>query len=445
MSSHGRNAPILNAANEKHGRERDAWAKKTTRIGMNMERRCRFCNAALEFSFVDLGSTPLANSFLTAAQLEQPEPSYPLHARVCHHCWLVQADAVVPAHEIFGEYAYFSSMSESWVEHARRYAATTCERFALNKHSQVVEVASNDGYLLKHYVAAGVPVLGVEPAENIAQVARSIGVPTEARFFGQDTANALVDRGLAADLVIGNNVLAHVPDINDFVGGLARIMKPDGVLSLEFPHLLRLIEGAQFDTIYHEHFYYLSLLAVETILAAHGLAVFDVEELPTHGGSLRVFARRAKGAHEEVTSGVKKVRCDEAAAGFDHIDAYTTFQNKVAPILEGLLAFLKQARADGKKVAGYGAAAKGNTLLNTCGIGDDLIDYVVDRSPAKQGRFMPGSKLPILEPDRIFETRPDYVLILPWNIQDEVISINRSVSEWGGRFVVAVPELRVLG
>ncbi len=412
---------------------------------MNTERRCRFCDAALEYSFVDLGSTPLANSFLTAAQLERPEPSYPLRARVCHHCWLVQAEEVVSAQEIFGEYAYFSSISDSWVEHARRYVATTCERFGLDETSQVIEAASNDGYLLKHYVAVGVPVLGIEPAENIAQAARAIGVPTEARFFGRETADSLVERGLAADLLIGNNVLAHVPDINDFAEGLARVIKPEGVVSLEFPHLLRLIEGSQFDTVYHEHFYCLSLLAVESVLTAHGLAVFDVEELPTHGGSLRVFARRAGAAGQEVTAGVEKVRRDEAAAGFDHIEVYTAFQDKVAPICDGLLAFLKQAKAEGKTVAAYGAAAKGNTLLNVCGITTDLVEYVVDRSPAKQGRFMPGSHLPILKPELIFETRPDYVLILPWNILDEVVSVNRGISEWGGRFVVAVPELRVFG
>jgi SAM-dependent methyltransferase len=403
---------------------------------------CRFCNTALQHDFVDLGSTPLANGFLTQAQLSRPEPSYPLRARVCHSCWLVQADSVVSAKEIFSEYAYFSSMSDSWVEHARCYVATTCKRFGLDGTSQVIEVASNDGYLLKHYAAVGIPVLGIEPAENVAQAARSIGVPTEARFFGRDTADDLVARGLSADLVIGNNVLAHVPDINDFVSGLARVIKPGGVVSLEFPHLLRLIEGGQFDTVYHEHFYCLSLKAVENILTAHGLSVFDVEELPTHGGSLRVLARASK-MHAGVTSGVEKVRRDEATAGLDRIDIYARFQAKIEPMRKGLLTFLQQAKADSKKVAAYGAAAKGNTLLNVCGIGTELIEYVVDRCPAKQGRFMPGSHLPILKPDFIFETRPDYVLVLPWNILDEVVALNSGIRQWGGQFVVAVPELSI--
>lgn len=412
---------------------------------MMTDRRCRFCDAILEHGFVDLGSTPLANSFLTAEQLERPEPRYPLHVSVCDRCWLVQADAFVSPEEIFSDYAYFSSISESWVEHARRYVTMARERFGLDERSQVVEVASNDGYLLKHFVAAGVPVLGIEPAENVAQVARRIGVPTEARFFGLDTAASLVARGLAADLVIANNVLAHAPDINDFVGGLARVIKPEGVVSLEFPHLLRLIEGAQFDTVYHEHFYYLSLLAVEKIFASHGLAVFDVEELPTHGGSLRVFARRTDAGPVAAEPGVGKVRRDEAASGIDRVEVYDAFQDRVAPIREELLAFLKQARAEGRKVAAYGAAAKGNTLLNFCGIGTDLIDYVVDRSPAKQGLFMPGSRLPILPPERIFEARPDYLLILPWNIRDEVVASNRGIADWGGRFIVAIPELTVFG
>lgn len=407
------------------------------------ERRCRFCDAVLQHDFVDLGTTPLANSFLSAEQLNQPEPTYPLRVSVCDRCWLVQTDVAVSPQEIFSDYAYLSSVSESWVEHARRFTDATRARFGLDARSQVVEVASNDGYLLKHFVTAGIPVLGIEPAENVAQIARAIGVPTEASFFGCDVADDLVARGLAADLVIGNNVLAHAPDVNDFVGGLSRLIKPEGVLSMEFPHLLRLINGAQFDTIYHEHFYYLSLLAVENIFAAHGLAVFDVEELPTHGGSLRVFARRTSAMREGVTPAVEQVRRDEAAAGFDRVEVYTGFQNRVAPICEGLVGFLKQAKAEGKTVAVYGAAAKGNTLLNVCGVTTDLVEYAVDANTAKQGRFMPGSRLPILLPERIFETRPDYVLILPWNILDEVVSINRGIREWGGQFVVAVPELTV--
>lgn len=410
---------------------------------MMSERRCRFCDAVLQHDFVDLGTTPLANSFLSAEQLNQPEPTYPLRVSVCDRCWLVQTDVAVSPQEIFSDYAYLSSVSESWVEHARRFTNATRERFGLDAASQVVEVASNDGYLLKHFVTAGIPVLGIEPAENVAQIARAIGVPTEASFFGCAVADELVSRGLAADLVIGNNVFAHVPDVNDFVGGLARLIKPEGVLSMEFPHLLRLINGAQFDTIYHEHFYYLSLLAVENILSMHGLAVFDVEELSTHGGSLRVFARRTSAMCGGVTPAVERVRRDEAAAGFDRVEVYTAFQSRVKPICNGLRSFLEQAKSEGKTVAVYGAAAKGNTLLNVCGITTDLIEYAVDANTAKQGRFMPGSRLPILLPERIFETRPNYVLILPWNILDEVVSINRGIREWGGQFVVAVPELTV--
>lgn len=407
-------------------------------------RACRFCGGPAEQSFVDLGETPLANSYLTEAQLSRPEPSYPLRAFVCSHCWLVQADSFVPPEDIFTDYAYFSSFSEGWVEHARRFTVMARERFGLGPASQVIEVASNDGYLLRHFIAGGVPVLGIEPAANVAEAARAIGVPTEARFFGRETARDLVARGLSADLVIGNNVLAHVPDINDFVGGLAAVLKPDGVVSVEFPHLLRLIEGVQFDTIYHEHFYYLSLLAVEKVFAAHGLAVFDVEELPTHGGSLRVMAQRAAAPACRPGPGLARVRADELAAGFDRIETYAAFQDKVAPVREGLLSFLDEAAREGRTVAAYGAAAKGNTLLNFCGVGADRIAYVVDRNPAKQGHYLPGSRLPVLPPEALAQTRPDYVLILPWNIRDEVMASMAEVRDWGGRFVVAVPRLTVL-
>ncbi|MCB2013675.1 MAG: class I SAM-dependent methyltransferase [Sphingobium sp.] len=407
-------------------------------------RTCRFCDAPVTQPFVDLGSTPLANAYLTQAQLSEPEPRYPLRAFVCGECWLVQADSFVPPEDIFSHYAYFSSFSDSWVEHARRFTVMARERFGLDASSQVIEVASNDGYLLKHFVAAGVPVLGIEPAANVAEAARQVGVPTEARFFGRGTAQDLVGRGLSADLVIGNNVLAHVPDINDFVGGLAFVLKPDGVVSLEFPHLLRLIEGVQFDTVYHEHFYYLSLLAVETIFAAHGLRIFDVEELPTHGGSLRIMACRSTSSAHETGAGVAKVRADERAAGFDRIETYAAFQSRVVPVKTGLLAFLEQAAREGKSVAAYGAAAKGNTLLNFSGVNTDQIDYVVDRNPVKQGHYLPGSHLPVLPPERIMETRPDYLLILPWNIRDEVMASMAGIRQWGGRFVVAVPELTVL-
>jgi SAM-dependent methyltransferase len=356
----------------------------------------------------------------------------------------VQADSFVAPEDIFSDYAYFSSYSDLWVDHARRFVAMARTRFALGPASQVVEVASNDGYLLRHFVAAGVPALGIEPAANVAQAARAIGVPTEIRFFGRDCAADLVARGLAADLVVGNNVLAHVPDINDFVGGLAAALKPDGVVSVEFPHLLRQIEGVQFDTVYHEHFYYLSLLAVERVFAAHGLRVFDVAELTSHGGSLRVIACRAASAAHAAMPGVAKIRADEAAAGFDRAQTYAAFQARVAPIRTGLLDFLHNARREGRTVAAYGAAAKGNTLLNFSGVGPDLIPYVVDRNPAKQGHFLPGSHIPVHPPEKIAQTRPDYVLILPWNIREEVMDAMAGIRAWGGRFVVAVPELTVL-
>ncbi|MEN7537878.1 class I SAM-dependent methyltransferase [Aurantiacibacter flavus] len=408
-------------------------------------RPCRFCQAPVDQPFVDLGSTPLANSYLTEEQLDQPEPSYPLRAFVCGECWLVQADSFVPPEHIFSDYAYFSSYSDSWVEHARRFTVMARERFGLGEQSQVIEVASNDGYLLKHFVKAGVPVLGIEPAANVAEVAREAGVPTEARFFGLETARDLVARGLAADLVVGNNVLAHVPDINDFVGGLTAVLKPEGIVSVEFPHLLRLIDGVQFDTVYHEHFYYLSLLAVERVFAAHGLRVFDVEELPTHGGSLRLLACREASKTHPACPGLAKVRADEAAAGLDQLTTYAAFQSRVAPVREGLQRFLNDAAREGKTVAAYGAAAKGNTLLNFCGVTSGQIAYVVDRSPAKQGRHLPGSRIPVLPPETLAETRPDYVLILPWNIRDEVMASMDEVRSWGGKFVVAVPELAVLG
>lgn len=407
-------------------------------------RQCRFCDAPLEHCFVDLGSTPLANAYLTESQLAQPEPSYPLRAYVCDRCWLVQADSFVAPEDIFSHYAYFSSYSDSWVEHARRFADTARARFGLDSASLVIEVASNDGYLLQHFVAVDVPVLGIEPAENVAQTARSIGVPTEARFFGRETAVDLVERGLTADLVVGNNVLAHVPDINDFVGGLAAVLKPDGVVSVEFPHLLRLIEGVQFDTVYHEHFYYLSLLAVETVFAAHGLRIFDVEELSTHGGSLRVMACSAASTAHVLCPGVAKVRADESAAGLDRVTTYIGFQARIGPIRDGLLAFLNDARNKGQQVVAYGAAAKGNTMLNVCGIGTDLLAYVVDRNPNKQGHYLPGSRLPIHSPEKIAETRPDYLLILPWNIKDEVMAASATIRNWNGRFVVAVPQLMVM-
>lgn len=409
-----------------------------------MTAACRFCGEALRLTFVDLGETPLANAYLTQEQLGRPEPRYPLHVRVCGACRLVQADSVATPEEIFAHYAYFSSYATSWVEHARRFAAAACGRFGLGPGSQVVEVASNDGYLLRHFIAAGVPCLGVEPAANVAEVAKAAGVPTEVRFFGRETARDLAGRGFAADLLVGNNVLAHVPDLNDFVAGLAYLLKPDGVLSVEFPHLLRLIQEVQFDTIYHEHFCYFSLLAVERVFAAYGLKVFDIDELPTHGGSLRVLACRASSAAHGQGPGLARVRAAEAAAGLDGDAAYAGFPAKVSAARDSLRAFLAGAKAEGRTVAAFGAAAKGNTLLNYCRVGPDDVLLVADSSPHKQGRYLPGSHLPVVSPERLIEARPDYVVILPWNLAAEITAQMAAVRSWGGRFAVPIPTTRLL-
>ncbi len=405
---------------------------------------CRSCGAELKHTFVDLGATPLANSYLSASELEKPEPRYPLHARVCESCFLVQVESAVPAEEIFGDYAYFSSYATTWVDHARKFAHAAIERFGLDQNNLVVEVASNDGYLLRHFVDAGVPVLGVEPAANVAEAAVAAGVPTEVRFFGEAFARELMDRRQEADLLVGNNVLAHVPDLNDFVAGLALLLKPAGVLSMEFPHLLRLIEEVQFDTIYHEHFSYLSFLAVERVFSRHGLSIFDVERLSTHGGSLRIFACRTDGVDHPRTAAIETLRQEEKNARLDRLEGYAGFTKRVEAVKADLLDFLATAKAAGNTVVAYGAAAKGNTLLNTCGVDGGLIAYAVDRNPHKQGHYLPGSHLPIHSPDRIFETRPDFVLILPWNLKDEIVASMAGIRDWGGRFVVAVPRLRVL-
>ncbi|HBF99412.1 MAG TPA: SAM-dependent methyltransferase [Alphaproteobacteria bacterium] len=405
--------------------------------------QCRFCKAPLTHTFVDLGRTPLANSYLPETALGKPEPSYPLHARVCAACLLVQVEDVVPAEDIFSDYAYFSSYAASWVAHAKEYAGAMIARFGLGPNSRVVEVASNDGYLLQHFVTAGIPVLGVEPAANVAQAAEAIGVPTDVAFFGVATAQRLRDAGHAADLIAANNVLAHVPDINDFVAGFAVLLKPEGVWTIEFPHLLRLMQDVQFDTIYHEHYSYYSLLVVARILGAHGLRVFDVEELPTHGGSLRVYACH-EGAGHQPTPMLAALREGEVAAGLDRVETYAGFGPRVAAIQGALREFLATARAEGKTVAAYGAAAKGNTLLNSSGVSADSILFVADRNPHKQGKFLPGSHIPIRAPEAIFAARPDYLLILPWNLEQEIRQEMAQISEWGGRFVVPIPELRIV-
>lgn len=406
--------------------------------------RCRFCGEALGETFADLGVTPIANNILTAAGLRAPEPFYPLHAYVCGGCFLVQIEQAQTPRELFGDdYPYFSSYSESWLDHARRYAAEAVERFGLGPASQVVEVASNDGYLLRFFHERGIPVLGIEPAANVARAAMAIGIPTRVRFFGPEAARDLVVEGRQADLLIGNNVLAHVPDISGFVAGLAMLLKPQGVLTMEFPHVLQLMRRNAFDTIYHEHFSYLSLLAVERIFAAHGLGLFDVEELPTHGGSLRIHAQRREGRRPRAP-GLQALRDVEREAGLHEPSAYRGFSEQVKAIKRDLLAFLIEARRQGKRIAGYGAAAKGNTLLNYCGIRTDFIDYVVDINPHKQGLYLPGTRIPTHHPDHVRATRPDYLLILPWNIRDEIIGQMNHIRDWGGAFVVAIPKLEVI-
>jgi SAM-dependent methyltransferase len=394
----------------------------------------------LEHVFADLGSSPLANSYLRAEDLAKAEPFYPLTVYVCGDCFLVQLPESASPESIFSDYAYFSSTSESWIRHAQAYVESISERLSLGPESQVVEIASNDGYLLQWFVERGVPVLGVEPAANVAADAFERGIPTRVAFFGSATANELLAEGLAADLLLGNNVLAHVPDLNDFVAGVATLLKPGGTATFEFPHLLQLIEQTEFDTIYHEHFSYFSLLAVAPVFERHGLGVVDVEELPTHGGSLRLYVR-----HEgRPGKRVEELLARERAAGLDGLERYARFEQQVRAVKRDLLELLIGARRDGAQIAGYGAAAKGNTLLNYCGIRADLLDYVVDRSPYKQGLFLPGTRLPIHPPERIAESRPDLVLILPWNLRDEIVRQMAHVRDWGGRFVVPVPTATVL-
>jgi SAM-dependent methyltransferase len=404
---------------------------------------CRFCGAPLDLVFADLGSSPLANSYLSAEELTRAERFYPLCVRVCRRCWLCQLPEQASPEEIFGDYAYFSSFSTSWLDHARRYVEAMTARFGLGSASQVVEIASNDGYLLRWFHERGVPVLGVEPAANVAEAARALGVPTEVRFFGEQTARDLASRGFAADLLLGNNVLAHVPDLNDFVAGLAILLKPAGVLTMEFPHLVRLVDENQFDTIYHEHFSYFSFVAVERVFAAHGLELFDVEELSTHGGSLRVYAQR-RGAPQPLGPRVGELLARERALGVETRAYYDAFAEQVRETKRKLLTFLIATKRAGKTIVGYGAPAKGNTLLNYCGVREDFLDYTVDASPHKQGKFLPGTHLAIHAPARILETRPDYVLILPWNLRDEISGQMAAVRDWGGRFVVAIPEAAVL-
>lgn len=406
--------------------------------------KCRHCGTPLELTLIDLGSAPPSNAYLSKDGLDKPERWYPLRVRVCESCWLVQTQDFADAHELFdGEYAYFSSFSSTWVEHARRYFATMATRLSLGASSMVVEVASNDGYLLQHAKARGIPCLGIEPTASTAAAARAKGIEVVEEFFVEVLGRRLASEGRPADLTVANNVLAHVPDINDFLRGFTAILKPAGVATFEFPHLLRLLDGLQFDTIYHEHFSYLSMLAVDRIMRAAGLEPFAVEELPTHGGSLRVLAQRADTRARGADGSVDALLARERAAGLASAAPYAGFQAKAERIRDDLVTYLIEAKRAGRMVAGYGAAAKGNTLLNFAGVRPDLLRYVVDRNPAKQGKFMPGSRIPIVGPDRLVEERPDDLLVLPWNLLDEIRAENTAVARSGTRFVSAVPRIHV--
>jgi SAM-dependent methyltransferase len=408
---------------------------------MNTIRKCRFCGEPLHFTFVNLGMSPLCESFLSPEQLNQMEAFYPLHVFVCESCFLVQLDEYVSPEDIFTEYAYFSSYANTWLQHAERYTRLMTERFHLDQNSFVVEVASNDGYLLQYFVQNQIPVLGIEPAKNVARVAIEKGVPTLTEFFGVQLARRLVAEGKQADLIAGNNVLAQVPDLNDFVGGMKILLKPGGVITIEFPHLMRLMSENQFDTIYHEHFSYFSFITAEKIFSAHGLTLFDVEELPTHGGSLRIYSRHAENLDLPVTERALELHERELKAGLTNMEHYAAFDEQVKETKRKLLDFLIDARRQGKKIAGYGAPGKGNTLLNYCGIRTDFVDYTVDRNPYKHGKFLPGTHIPIYPPEKINETRPDYILILPWNLKDEIIDQLGFVREWGAQFIVPIPEV----
>lgn len=406
-------------------------------------RGCLFCGSPLERTFVDLGMSPLCESYVSAEQLNHMEPFYPLHAYVCGNCFLVQLEEYVSPQEIFSEYAYFSSYSDSWVQHARNYTEMIIERLALDRQSRIVELASNDGYLLQHFVERGFCCLGIEPAANVARVAEQKGIPTLVKFFGRQTARELVEEKKQADLIIGNNVLAQVPDVNDFLGGVKILLKPQGVVTMEFPHLMRLMERNQFDTIYHEHFSYFSFISVEKIFVSHGLVLFDVEEIPTHGGSLRIYARHSEDLSKPISARVAELRSKEELKGFTQPEFYASFTEQVKETKRKLLEFLIATKRQGKTVVGYGAPGKGNTLLNYCGIRTDFLDYTVDRNSYKQGKFLPGTHIPIYHPDRIQQTRPDFILILPWNVKDEIMKQLEYVRDWGGRFVVPIPEVSV--
>jgi SAM-dependent methyltransferase len=406
--------------------------------------RCRFCANELKYTFVDLGVTPLANSYLKEDNLDSAEPFFSLHVRVCEKCFLVQLPELALAEKIFSDYLYFSSYSGTWLEHSRNYCLEVIERFNLNENSRVIEVGGNDGYLLQYFKERNISILNVEPAANIAEIAVLKGIPTLVKFFSAATAQKLVGEGNQPDLVVANNVLAHVPDINDFVKGFAILLKPEGVATFEFPHLFNLIEQNQFDTIYHEHFSYLSLTTVERIFAAHGLTVFDVEELPTHGGSLRVFAQKTETGKYEIGENVERIKTLEVSHGLTDVKRLTHFDEQVKRTKWDLVKKLIEIKNEGKTIVAYGAAAKGNTLLNYCGIKTDFIDYVCDANPNKQNCFLPGTRVPVAAPEKIMETKPDYVLILPWNIAGEIIEKYDFIRDWKAKFIVPIPTVQII-
>jgi SAM-dependent methyltransferase len=408
------------------------------------EPSCRFCGASLHTTFVDLGMSPLCESYVPADRVAAMERFYPLHVKVCDSCLLTQLEEFVTADEIFSEYAYFSSYSDSWVAHAANYVELAVERFGLDESSLVMELASNDGYLLQHVVKRGIPALGIEPAANVAAAAIAQGIETVVEFFGQDLARRLTAEGRTADLLAANNVMAHVPDLNDFVGGIATVLAPQGVATIEVPHLLRLVENNQFDTIYHEHFSYFSMLTARKVLNAHGLELFDVDELKSHGGSLRLYAQRADTGLQAVSPRVEELAERERGLGFDTLEGHRSFAERVNETKWRLLEFLIARRRDGKRIAGYGAPGKGNTLLNFCGIRTDLLEYTVDRNPYKQGQFLPGTHIPIKHPDTLAQDRPDYILILPWNLKDEIAEQLAYTQEWGAKLIVPIPEVQLL-
>jgi SAM-dependent methyltransferase len=404
---------------------------------------CRACGGQLTVTMADLGLQPASNAFITSLEAAQDEKRYPLRAKVCESCKLVQVDYDVAPQELFGNYVYFSSYSDDWLAHAKEYCDMARRRFGLGSESLVVELASNDGYLLKNFIDMGVPVLGIDPSDTVAAAAKKIGVPTMVEFFGENLAKQLVGDGRRADLIIGNNVLAHVPLLNDFVAGIALLLKPEGSATIEFPHLLELIEHVEFDTIYHEHYSYISLYAIEQVFSRHGLRIYDVERLPTHGGSLRIFAAHSSRRGLEDSALLRQLRAQESAAGLAELDTYLRFAERVENCRRSLLAFLAEAKRAGKTVAAYGAAAKGNTLLNFCAVTAADISQVADRNPHKQSKFLPGTHIPVVSPEALLQAKPDYVVILPWNLQEEIRQQLRAIKEWGGRFVTPVPVVRI--